>query len=68
MIDLLAIKVGDRLQLREGIVAEVVENMEDGMWLQVRYLEVSNTSAEVGAIELCHEQDIVKVLSSSEGS
>jgi hypothetical protein len=68
MIDLLAIKVGDRLQLREGIVAEVVENMEDGMWLQVRYLEVSSTSAEVGAIELCHEQDIVKVLSSSEGS
>ena len=68
MIDLLAIKVGDRLQLREGIVAEVVENMEDGMWLQVRYLEVSRTSAEVGAIELCHEQDIVKVLSSSEGS
>ncbi|MEA2918179.1 MAG: hypothetical protein QOJ15_10260, partial [Bradyrhizobium sp.] len=48
--------------------AEVVENMEDGMWLQVRYLEVSNTSAEVGAIELCHEQDIVKVLSTSQGS
>jgi hypothetical protein len=68
MIDLLAIKLGDRLLLREGIVAEVVENMEDGMWLQVRYLEVSNTSAEVGAIELCHEQDIVKVLSASQGS
>jgi hypothetical protein len=68
MIDLLAIKLGDRLLLREGIVAEVVENMEDGMWLQVRYLEVSNTSAEVGAIELCHEQDIDKVLSTSQGS
>ena len=68
MIDLLAIKLGDKLLLREGIVAEVVENMEDGMWLQVRYLEVSNTSAEVGAIELCHEQDIVKVLGSSERS
>jgi hypothetical protein len=68
MIDLLAIKLGDRLLLREGIVAEVVENMEDGMWLQVRYLEVSNTSAEVGAIELCHEQDIVKILSTSQGS
>jgi hypothetical protein len=68
MIDLLAIKPGDRLLLREGIVAEVVENMEDGMWLQVRYLDVSNTSAEVGAIELCHEQDIVKVLSTSQGS
>jgi hypothetical protein len=68
MIDVLEIKVGTRLQLREGIVAEVLENMEDGMWLQVKYLEVSNTLAEVGAIELCHAQDIVKVLSSPEAS
>ena len=68
MIDVLTIKVGARLQLREGIVAEVVENMEDGMWLQVKYLEVSSTLAEVGAVELCHAQDIVKILGSSEGS
>jgi len=62
MIDVLAVKVGTRLRLLQGIVAEVTENMEDGMWLQVRYLEVSDTSAEVGAIELCHAQDIVEVL------
>jgi hypothetical protein len=68
MIDVLAIKVGTRLQLHEGIVVEVLENMEDGMWLQVKYLEVSNTLAEVDAVELCHAQDIVKVLSSPEGS
>jgi hypothetical protein len=68
MIDVLTIKVGTRLQLREGIVAEVLENMEDGMWLQVKYLEVSNTLAGVGAIELCHAQDIVKVLDTSQGS
>jgi len=68
MIDVTAIKVGETLQLHEGIVAVVVENMEDGMWLQVRYLEVSNTTAVVGAVELCHAQDIVKVLNGSEGS
>jgi hypothetical protein len=68
MIDVLAVKVGTRLKLHEGIIAEVTENMEDGMWLQVRYLEVSNTLAEVGAIELCHAQDIVGVLSTPEGS
>ncbi len=68
MINVMTIKVGDRLQLREGIVAEVLENMEDGMWLQVRYLEVSNTLAEVGAVELCHAQDIVRMLGGSEGS
>ena len=68
MIDLLAIKAGARLQLREGIVAEVIENMEDVMWLQVKYLEVPRTPAEVGTIELCHAQDILQVLSASEGA
>jgi len=65
MINVLDVKVGTKLTLREGIVAEVVENMEDGMWLQVRYLEVPKSPEEVGAIELCHAQDIVSV--STEG-
>jgi hypothetical protein len=63
MIDVAAVKVGTRLQLQEGVVAEVTENMEDGQWLQVRYLQSPGRPAEVGAVELCHAQDIVKVLS-----
>ena len=30
MIDLMTLKPGDRLQLTQGIVAEVTENMGDG--------------------------------------
>lgn len=60
MIDMLTLKPGDRLLLREKVVAEVVENMEDGMWVQVRYLEVPGNVDEVGAVELCHAQDIVR--------
>lgn len=63
MIDVMAVKVGARLQLREGVVAEVLENMEDGQWLQVRYLELPGRPDDVGATELCHAQDVVKVLS-----
>jgi hypothetical protein len=63
MIDVMAVKVGARLQLREGVVAEVLENMEDGQWLQVRYLESPGRPDDVGATELCHAQDVVKVLS-----
>jgi hypothetical protein len=66
MIDVMTIKVGERLQLREGIVAEVLENMEDGMWLQVRYLAFPGQPNQVGTEELCHAQDIVKVLSNPE--
>ena len=63
MIDLTAIKVGTKLKLQEGVVAEVTENMDDGQWLQVRYLESPGRPAEVGAIELCHAQDIIRILS-----
>jgi hypothetical protein len=60
MIDLMTLKPGDRLQLVKGIVAEVTENMGDGMWVEVRLIEAPPD--EVGAVELCHAQDIVKVL------
>jgi hypothetical protein len=63
MIDLTAIKVGTKLKLQEGVVAEVTENMDDGQWLQVRYLESPGRPAEVGTVELCHAQDIIRILS-----
>jgi len=63
MIDVTAVAVGTKLKLADGVVAEVTENMEDGQWLQVRYLESPGRLAEVGAVELCHAQDIIKVLS-----
>ncbi|WP_298371730.1 hypothetical protein [uncultured Bradyrhizobium sp.] len=63
MIDVTAIKVGTRLKLEAGVVAEVVENMDDGQWLQVRYLESPARPGDVGMVELCHAQDVVKVLS-----
>ena len=63
MIDVTAVAVGTKLKLADGVVAEVTENMEDGQWLQVRYLESPGRPAEVGAVELCHAQDIIKVLS-----
>lgn len=66
MINVLDIKVGQRLQLHGGISAEVVENMDDGMWLQVKYLEAPNPD-DVGSIELCHAQDIVKLTDAPEG-
>ncbi|WP_249148534.1 hypothetical protein [Bradyrhizobium jicamae] len=63
MMDVTTIKVGARLKLQEGVVAEVIENMDDGQWLQVRCLESPARPDEVGTVELCHAQDIVKVLS-----
>lgn len=63
MIDVTAIKVGTRLKLEAGVVAEVVQNMDDGQWLQVRYLKSPARPGDVGTVELCHAQDVVEVLS-----
>ena len=63
MIDVTSIKAGTKLKLADGVVAEVTENMEDGQWLQVRYLESPGRPAEVGTVELCHAQDIIRILS-----
>ena len=65
MINVLDLKPGDRLELRENIVAEVTQNMEDGMWVEVRYLEAPK-EADLGLIELCHAQDIVAILRGSQ--
>ena len=65
MINVLDLKPGDLLQLRERIVAEVTQNMEDGMWVEVKYLDAPK-EADRGLIELCHAQDIVAVLKGSQ--
>jgi hypothetical protein len=65
MIDLMTLKPGDRLQLQNRIVAEVTENMGDGMWVEVRLIEAPERPEEIGAVELCHAQDILNVLGAS---
>jgi hypothetical protein len=67
MINVIPLKSGDRLVLRERIIAEVAENMEDGMWVEVRYLEAPSET-DVGLVELCHAQDIVAVLTGSQST
>lgn len=63
MLNLLEVHAGATLQLREGATAVVTENMGDGQWLMVRYLSAPRHPDDVGKEELCHSQDIVKVLS-----
>ncbi len=62
MIDLLSLRPGERVLLRQGITAEVIENMEDGQWVQVRYVSVPDSPSEAGAEELVHAQDVLRRL------
>ena len=65
MLDLMTLKPGDRLLLQKGIVADVTENMGDGQWVEARLIEAPEKPSDVGTVELCHAQDIVKVLNAT---
>ncbi len=65
MLDVMTLKPGDRLLLADNSTAEVVENMDDGMWVQVVFVEVPNRPSDVGTRELCHAQDILRIIEST---
>lgn len=50
MINLMTVQPGQRLQLKDGTVAEVTENMGDGIWIQAR--------RESGEEELVHCEEV----------
>jgi preprotein translocase subunit YajC len=56
MLNVALLKVGERVLLKGGIRAEVVENPEDGMWIAVRRLDAEG---EGGEAELVHVDQVV---------
>ena len=61
MIDFSGIGKGTQLRITGGILAEVVENMNDGEWVRVRLIEVPHGRGAVGEEELCHATDVMEV-------
>jgi hypothetical protein len=59
MIELSGIAVGNRLRLVGGVIAEVLEIVNDE-WAKVRLIEAPDGDA--GAEELCHATDIVEIV------
>jgi hypothetical protein len=50
---------GERVRLRGGILAEIVENPRDGMWIVARYLENSAGPIESDQIEMVLADDVL---------
>jgi hypothetical protein len=53
---------GTRVKLKGGIVAEVVENPKDGMWLLVRRLGAPKAEKPAPEDELCHADEVLEVV------
>ncbi|TBR71275.1 MAG: hypothetical protein EPN72_14865 [Nevskiaceae bacterium] len=56
------LKVGQQLLLKGGEVAEVIENINDGIWIQVRYIKSPGDASLVGLEELCHCEEVVALV------
>lgn len=61
MINLMPVTEGSLLKLVSGAMAEVVENIGDGQWVNVRYISHPDTGL-VGEEELCHGSDVVSII------
>lgn len=60
-LDLVAIEEGAKVKLRDGGIAEVVDNPRDGMWILLRFLETDDP-ARLGAEELVFWADVLGVV------
>ena len=56
MLNLMNVQVGQSIRLKNGTVAEVVDNIGDGIWLQLRL-------PESGEEELVHCEEMVELVS-----
>lgn len=61
-LDLVAINEGEKVRLRDGETALVVENPRDGMWILLRILEAPDEPARQGEEELVFWADVLGVL------
>ncbi len=61
MINVISIEPGTRLKLVTGALAEVMENIGDGQWLNIRYVEADDASL-VGEEELVHASDVKAIV------
>jgi hypothetical protein len=58
MLNLMHLQAGQKLELRNGAIGEVVDNMGDGIWLQLRFLSSPEGGVPVGDEELVHCEEI----------
>jgi hypothetical protein len=61
MINVLELEPGTRVRLADNAIAEVVSNPRDGVWIELRYVDVPDDPSRVGAEELVFAETIVEL-------
>ena len=61
-VNFLELKPGQKIMMKNQAVAEVVENLGDGIWVKGRFLESPADPSLVGTEELCYCEETLRVL------
>jgi hypothetical protein len=64
-INLQSLTVGTKLRLKGDIVAEVVSNPRDGVWVIARLLSCPGSPSQVGTEEMIFTEDVLEVVEAS---
>lgn len=64
-VNFFEIKPGQLILLKNQAIAEVVENLGDGIWVKGRFLESPQDPSLIGTEELCYCEEVLKVLESA---
>jgi hypothetical protein len=59
MINVIELKPGDKIQLGGDVIAEVIANPRDGIWIEARYVKVPDDPSQEGVEEMVFAEDIV---------
>ena len=61
-VNFMDLREGQRILLKSQAVAEVIENLGDGIWVKGRFLESPGDPSIVGSEDLCYCEEVVRVL------
>jgi hypothetical protein len=60
MLNVLELEAGEKVRLQDGAIAEVVANPKDGVWIELRYLNVPQNPAQEGTEELVFAESLIE--------
>lgn len=61
-VNFLEVQPGQKILMKNQAVAEVVENLGDGIWVKGRFLESPQDPTLVGTEDLCYCEEVLRVL------
>lgn len=61
MINVIELKPGDKIKLDGDVIAEVISNPRDGIWIEARLVSFPGDPSQEGSKEMIFAEDILEM-------